>query len=598
MPLREFEYSPLHAGRNEFRLLSLRPGTQDHIQCLLRTHSLDQAPPYEALSYSWGSKAELKPISLNSSVVQICTNLYSALRHLRHRDSDRILWIDAICINQNDNTEKNDQVRLMRRIYTAAEQVVVWLGEAIDATGLTLSKIEEMAELESENIPSMTLKWLREELFGAEAWNGLLDLFGRAWWTRTWVVQEVTVAKQVVICCGNKEMLAGCFDKAMSNLDFIKLFSKRREGLLSLEDDALGRRIRHLNGTTHDLLDLADKCRELEATDPRDKIYALLGLAEDDQFEVDYDQSVREVYRRFAEACIERSGTLDVFNFVIGSYRNDIPSWVPDWTFGRIPSLIGHTSRKKDQTYSASGDSTADFHTLFSLAKGGHISFDGGGVNNDILSLFCSVSGFAIDVVEHLGSVVADTASIQSPEMPLIQEWISLVEDFTDLSGPYKTMEEHYDAFWKTLTADKYYTTRASKNQALQRPYLAHWFLEKEVADLQQIKSLENQDFLLNFERAALGRRFFVSKKGYLGLAPGKTRPGDLICILFGGQSPFILRKDQEQMIHQERLLEIFGGDSMHHLIGESYVHGLMDGEGYAEFLICNEEGRHTFVLW
>lgn len=138
---------------------------------------------------------------------------------------------------------------------------------------------------------------------------------------------------------------------------------------MSLEDGALGRYIRYLNGTTQDLLDLADRCRELEATDPRDKIYALLGLAEDDQFEVDYDESVREVYQRFAVACIERSGTLGILNFVIGSYRNDIPSWVPDWTFGRIPSLIGHASREKDQTYSANRDSTPDFHMLFSLAE-------------------------------------------------------------------------------------------------------------------------------------------------------------------------------------------------------------------------------------
>jgi hypothetical protein len=152
MALQEFGYRPLHAGLNEFQLLSLQPGTgQDHIQCLLIKYLLDQAPAYEALSYAWGRKIELKPISVNGSVVHTGTNLYSAPRHLRRQGSDRILWIDAICINQNDNAEKNYQVRLMRRIYEAAGQVIVWLGEATQDTSPTLSIIKEMANIKRED---------------------------------------------------------------------------------------------------------------------------------------------------------------------------------------------------------------------------------------------------------------------------------------------------------------------------------------------------------------------------------------------------------------------------------------------------------------
>jgi hypothetical protein len=145
--------------------------------------------------------------------MHIRTNLHSAFRHLRRQREDRILWIDAVCINQEDNIEKNHQVWMMKRIYESADQVVIWLGEAIEHTGRAFEKLKEAAEYIKNLDPRETTKppqWVKDELFGTEAWAALMDLFGREWWTRVWVIQEVAVAKKVMITCGNHHLSADC----------------------------------------------------------------------------------------------------------------------------------------------------------------------------------------------------------------------------------------------------------------------------------------------------------------------------------------------------------------------------------------------------
>ena len=147
----KFDYQPLDASRPEIRLLDLRMSEEDdNIQCELLTTSLDQAPTYEALSYTWGSPDDKLPITLCSRSFEVAHNLYGALQHLRkewslgqyaRRTSHRRLWIDAVCINQEDIEERNRQVRLIWFIYAKAARVLVWLGEEQDNSDLGMEMV-------------------------------------------------------------------------------------------------------------------------------------------------------------------------------------------------------------------------------------------------------------------------------------------------------------------------------------------------------------------------------------------------------------------------------------------------------------------------
>ncbi|KAH8702916.1 heterokaryon incompatibility protein-domain-containing protein, partial [Phaeosphaeriaceae sp. PMI808] len=124
-------YDPLPARQNpHIRLLTLLPAKSEAnpIRCSITPFDLTTAPAFENLSYCWGNVAQKKLIECNKRPFQVTNNLYSALQHLRYKDKERILWIDAICINQEDWNERSAQVVIMRNIYQRAERVLVWLG--------------------------------------------------------------------------------------------------------------------------------------------------------------------------------------------------------------------------------------------------------------------------------------------------------------------------------------------------------------------------------------------------------------------------------------------------------------------------------------
>jgi hypothetical protein len=129
------------------RLLVLWPGSKfTPIQGHLIVSPLLQCPPYEALSYTWGNPAEKSPINISGAVFSAQRNLKSALHHLRYPDKVRILWVDALCINQSDNEEKSVQVARMGDIYRNAEQTTVWLGEAEDDSHETIEECKRACQ--------------------------------------------------------------------------------------------------------------------------------------------------------------------------------------------------------------------------------------------------------------------------------------------------------------------------------------------------------------------------------------------------------------------------------------------------------------------
>jgi hypothetical protein len=119
--------------QDHFRLLYLEHGDKDSaIHCRLATFELQSAPAYEALSYTWGEAVLSHEITCNGSSLQVTSNLHDALQYLRPIDGERIMWIDAVCINQTNPQERTAQVGIMKNIYSKSDHVVIWLGKDTD----------------------------------------------------------------------------------------------------------------------------------------------------------------------------------------------------------------------------------------------------------------------------------------------------------------------------------------------------------------------------------------------------------------------------------------------------------------------------------
>jgi hypothetical protein len=151
----QYSYSPLSLGPDSIRLLRLMPDQDDtaDIRCELFEYSLQSSCKashlYEALSYVWGSPGEKLPIFIHGHSFDVTVNLRAALSRLRNHSMERTLWVDAICIDQQNLRERGHQVQLMAKIYGQANRVVVWLGEAADDSDQALEDIRTAAEREA-----------------------------------------------------------------------------------------------------------------------------------------------------------------------------------------------------------------------------------------------------------------------------------------------------------------------------------------------------------------------------------------------------------------------------------------------------------------
>jgi hypothetical protein len=221
--LNDFSYEDegkIYAEGHAIRLLRLM-GRTGPIQASLFKAFLHKAGdglngmPYEALSYTWGTNKKTKQITLNGKRFMVTENLYSALQYLRFKNEDRILWIDAICINQTQIAERNHQVRHMASIYRGADRVIFWLGEPTYDTDLLISSLRRLQTLASDT-PNITREKAHDSRWRT-LWNdelyetfplvlgGLLSLLARPWFKRSWILQEVCFAKTGVVTCGTKK---------------------------------------------------------------------------------------------------------------------------------------------------------------------------------------------------------------------------------------------------------------------------------------------------------------------------------------------------------------------------------------------------------
>ncbi|KAF2105430.1 heterokaryon incompatibility protein-domain-containing protein [Lophiotrema nucula] len=300
-PIGIYQYEPLDLEGRCFRLLRLRKGDELRLECDLFQADMDgdNLMPFEALSYTWGNLCTSHSIKVNGKGLPITTNLYSALRNLQLEDVDRLLWVDAICIDQNNDKERGHQVGQMGDIFSRADQVIFWLGGPTYNSNLVmdaLKRFERRAQKEASGgwhpsderwqmlwsqLQPMTVKWppdpsLPKDLSSLQK-EGLQYLLGRNWFRRVWIIQEVARARRAIVCCGSKSVTSRIFVLAPSVVGVEP--NSHCQAILDIMPGPL--RESSWWKENRDLYTLVRKFgRRSEASDPRDMIYALLGVAE------------------------------------------------------------------------------------------------------------------------------------------------------------------------------------------------------------------------------------------------------------------------------------------------------------------------------
>ncbi|KAH7330418.1 heterokaryon incompatibility protein-domain-containing protein [Rhexocercosporidium sp. MPI-PUGE-AT-0058] len=575
-------YRALDSANHEIRVLDILPGEPGSpISCAVRHTRLLQPDkiPYTALSYVWGKASITTPITFNGSSFPVTVNLASALNHVRSQTEIVTFWADALCINQKDNVEKSAQVAMMGDIYRGGMETCIWLGEEGDGSDLAMDRIGQMdgEDLESE----------RNQL-DEEALKAVAKLQAREWWSRVWVIQEALLSKKATIHCGNKSLPISAFIRLddirrgwhRSTFRYVSargsLIPRNPFSSILTEFPEEVEKIR--TNQQSSIQSWITSTEHFHATDPRDKIYALLSLSPPLQAAhiiPDYNASVADVYVTATARCIIRSQDLTVLHFDVDnkSDEHDLPSWVCDYSssglIGTRPTYIAFSLSE----YAASGRDCWGRRKIFLdyLFSADLLQLRSRGLvvdevvyvgRNERLDSYTGV-----DPVERLANVKERSAMT----LANVRIWEGRVGEI--ITSPYDLIEV---AFWRTLMANRWFEDWAPlPDEMVENAHFETWMgrlpvpdavVESHASDpdMVEVKRLYVKPFTDACITRCQGRSFIITSKGYIGLAPLKTEIGDLVTVLEGGYVPFVLR-------------ELDGGG--YRLVGESFVHGIMEGE-------------------
>jgi hypothetical protein len=352
---------------DEIRVVTLLPGTfTDPIVCTLEHICLGDAEtttPYDAVSYTWGDPTETRLITLDSMPYPVTLNLFSALTYLRDSADSTRLWIDSLCINQQDLTERSAQVGRMRDIFASAAHVTIWLGDygdhpksdwhlAFQYMVATADWVMRPPQTPAEHHRMSTL-----ESRHARGSDVMAELLARPWFTRMWVVQEVAVRhfrnddEKVKLMVGHLTAPWFVMYHAFGHLLYIR--EKADDGVLSerhnrrngLSSIAKAWRYKHLLtrlaaeekyvGFAEQLAMYLSRFTLFGATDQRDRVYSLLGMLVGNEtlpkyLAPDYYKPTSKVFHEYTTWMLKEGTCLDLLGLSSGP-QPDVPSWVPDF---------------------------------------------------------------------------------------------------------------------------------------------------------------------------------------------------------------------------------------------------------------------------
>jgi hypothetical protein len=304
-----FSHAPLTDPKDCIRLIELLPGLP--LRRKLSVARLSDAPRYDAVSYSWGSSYAYEIIEVNGHKLAISPNLWNLLVHINDQGQRLPLWCDALCIDQTIEAtqERNHQVQLMGRIYSAAQSVLVWLGEEADNSAALFDFLNRSTAAGATQ-RSQTSNQIDNRTF----WTSFKRLCQREYWKRVWIVQEVILARKIEILCGDRRM-------PWEKLESACLKSEKMPSIRSAASKVCRKSINTSNfglfirqrasKQRKSLQELVRVYANSESTNARDAIYGLIGLACAGH-ELNYSAGVETIYAEVMELCTKEDPSFSI----------------------------------------------------------------------------------------------------------------------------------------------------------------------------------------------------------------------------------------------------------------------------------------------
>ena len=624
--LNDFRYSPLRPGKAVVRLVLIKLANfrKDVIECDMFEVDLKDKPPFAALSYYWGPPQFECHIICNGKKLAITPTLNAALKRVRmdyyctretafgheYGKNQHPIWVDALCINQNDAEELNSQLGLMRRIYSEAFVVHIDLGHTdLSRPEMALwfqafSLLEKLS-MAAESIGS-ECKRTADELFyrfaipdvSHNAWKYFLDIFAMPWFMRTWTVQELVLSKHAYVRFGDFTFPWSHLHESVKMLNRLDFKVARDEVIRGFNHLEILERLIEMRKRGSDdtkLLSLLEMTTDFSVTDPRDKVFAILGLAgsrsgpNTPQFTADYRMSTEALYHRYSIYSV-RTNTADQLLHFAGLQRSlspprPMPSWVPDWSAQSTFHCPSPTEYLRPKEYNATHGSELCVRLIKSAPD----------VRSDILV----IKGRMVDKIEFVSEPWSLNDGIKNLESMVAAktfiDWHRAAEEQMFLHGsrvsPQSVYDDVVETFMRTLVMD--FLQASARTPAIETLETAYslaliGLLKVSKGDgainLSHVKvEDEGTTFLRRMLNACSGRSFAVTQRGYVGLVPRCTEVGSHISLFNGVSVPFItstLGEPVAKADHIERPMQ---------LVGDAYIHGLMQGEGM-DFADCDDE--------
>jgi hypothetical protein len=351
-------YQPLQP--DEIRLIELQRKVEDNeeVSCSLITVRLEDAPEYTALSYVWGSEADAATIRVDGIEFRVTQNLRDALATLQMPDQERLLWVDALAVNQNDVVERNEQIPRMREIYAAAQFVVIWLGKGDEKLEHLLWMIANVPDITPDSSLKLTMENWRTWCDAVNKYDPQASYFcnlnfakftALPYFSRVWVVQEIAYASTVYVIYGRNiveyqqfyEFIHHMLRHAANTVSLITGTNSYTSTAIDQERVLLGPESgKALTGNFFTVPEWLDDCGRRSCRDPRDKIYGFYGCFPQtirDRITIDYSNSAARVFSEMTKAVIQDLGSLAILD-AIDDFRPDetpmagLPSWSPDYS--------------------------------------------------------------------------------------------------------------------------------------------------------------------------------------------------------------------------------------------------------------------------
>ena len=612
-------------------------------QASLDDISSDGQPSFAALSYVCGDPALAQHVRCGQDYIPTTQNLFDALLHVRHGDRPRLLWADGLSIDQENTEERNHQVGMLHQIYSQAHVISwlgTYKGTNLAALAdyVSLTARIQTSTVRSAEAPGLSLFDIceaaiakYEERLDRDAFKSthrpqlpdMSQILDAVYFTRVWVAQEIFLGKSVTCQLGCQRFSVAVL---VASLEFWQVHSHTGQGA-KVEDVAshylvpsLMRRwdTLQVRNQTQDLA-VVEGFGKKQCSDLRDHIYGLSALFESPSgYPIDYSLSVAEVFCNFAVHCFEALHDLSILWFFrsimqrkyteppaypsvaydcfVRSSANEevaLPSWCPLWT--AESSSIGRTLSNAPETrWNASGDRDLYFDrpSTFAVTLEGCVISKVTWCSTNIVDFRHSAGDLIVEVVEKFLSCRQDSPSTNTAhDLDLANLLPSILETLS--WNPYLYPEDPiFSMFHPNLPRSTQTLLEERQPEDRVHEFLGPVYLRGEVRELfrsaglgidSRIPKGDYPDIICRIElqifMASGGCCVFVTDDGRIGTGLPGMMAGDVLCVLFGGDVPYILRPT-----------EIEG---QYLLIGECYVEELMGGEAMEMGL---QEQRFTLV--